>query len=217
MGKWAVFDIDGTLFPPSSMEKSFILFMLKKGTIPLQNIGAYLFTGIMKSLFEGYEEGFKNNKYYLRYLPVIPVSKTAAIFVKRHVWPQISTTGLKRISEYRSKNYKILLMSGSPDFLTFPLAKYIQPDFTIAAELDKRQNRFTGSLSNLHPYGERKSKLLLQFQLTHQITFQHSVVYANHHADFHHMSMFHTAVAVNPSHKLKSLAEQHHWQIEKWI
>ncbi|UCF63832.1 MAG: HAD-IB family phosphatase [bacterium] len=216
MEKWAVFDIDGTLFPPSSMEKRFILFMLKKGAIPLPNIAAYFFTGMLKTLSEGYEEGFKNNKYYLRHLPVITVSKTAANFVKNQVWPQISATGLQRISEYRAKNYKILLMSGSPDFLTFPLAKFIQPDFTIAAELETRHDRFTGNLANLHPYGKRKSQLLLNFQATYKINFKHSVVYANHQADFHHMSMFHTAVAINPSPKLKTLAERHHWKIEKW-
>jgi len=216
MAKWAIFDVDGTLFPPSSMEKCFILFMLKKGALSVENIASYFFTGAMKSIFQGYEEGFKNNKLYLRNLPVRPISKMAANFVKTQIWPQISLTGLKRISECRQKNYKILLMSGSPDFLTFPLSNFIQPDFTIAAELEKRQGRFTGHLENLHPYGERKSQLMQKYQSTLQMDFNQSIAYANHHADFDHLSLFRKAVAVNPSHKLEILAKRQQWTIENW-
>ena len=64
MAQWAVFDVVGTLFPASSMEKSFIGFMLRKGAIPVQNILSYFFWALLKTIFEGHEEGFKNNKYY---------------------------------------------------------------------------------------------------------------------------------------------------------
>ncbi|NOQ97812.1 MAG: HAD-IB family phosphatase [Calditrichae bacterium] len=216
MAQWAVFDVDGTLFPASSMEKSFIGFMIGKGAIPAQNIFTYFFIGLLKSLLEGYEEGFKNNKYYLKYLPVQPVLKTAAKFVRRQIWPQISTTGLQRIAEYRSKNYRILIMSGSPDILTYPLAEMIQPDFTIAADLEIRDQQFTGKLKNPHPYGKRKSQLLVEHQSELQIQFDESVVFANHHADYHHMALFGKAIAVNPTPKLKLLARKHHWQTEVW-
>jgi len=216
MTRWAVFDVDGTLFPSSSMEKSFIRFMLKKGAIPVQNIFTYFSLGLLKTLFEGYEEGFKNNKYYLKFLPVLPIAKTAAIFVRQQIWQKISTTGLERITEYRLNKYHILIMSGSPDFLTHPLAKLIKSDFTIAAELEICDQQFTGKLKNLHPYGERKSQLLIEHQSLLQIQFDESVVFANHDTDYHHMKLFGKAIAVNPSAKLKMLAQKNHWQTEVW-
>jgi len=216
MARWAVFDVDGTLFPLSSMEKIFISFMIKNGAIPVQNIFTYFLIGLHRSLFKGFEEGFKNNKYYLKYLPAPPVSKRAAKFVLQQIWPQISTTGLQRLAEYRLKNYQILIMSGSPDFLTQPLAEIIKPDFSIAAELEIRNNHFTGKLNNLHPYGKRKSQLLFDHQSVLQIQFDKSVVFANHHADYHHMELFGKAIAVNPTSKLKLLARKHNWQTEIW-
>jgi HAD superfamily phosphoserine phosphatase-like hydrolase len=216
MARWAVFDIDGTLFPASSMEKSFIGFMLRKGAIPVQNILSYFLWAILKTVFEGHEEGFKNNKYYLKSLPVPLVARTAKKFVKQCIWPQISATGLQRISQYRSKKYRILIMSGSPDFLTFPLTDIIQPDFTITAELEVWNQKFSGKLKNLHPYGERKSQLLIDHQAELEIDFEQSVVFANHHADFDHMKLFGEAVLINPTAKLKTLCQKYHWQTEFW-
>lgn len=216
MARWAVFDVDGTLFPATSMEKSFISFMMKKGAIPVQNIFTYFSLGLLKTFLEGYEEGFKNNKYYLKYLPVLPITKTAVKFVRRQIWPQISARGLEHIAEYKFKKYHILIMSGSPDFLTHPLAELIQPNFTITAELEIRDQQFTGNLKNLHPYGERKSKLLMEHQSKLQIQFDESVVFANHHADYHHMKLFGKAIAVNPTAKLKILAQKNNWQTEDW-
>jgi HAD superfamily phosphoserine phosphatase-like hydrolase len=216
MAPWAVFDVDGTLFPHSSMEKRFIGYMMKKGALPIKNIFSYFFLGTLKSLFDGYEEGFKNNKQYLRNLPAPPLTKTAAKYVNQQIWPQISVMGLQRIAEYRQKNFRILIMSGSPDFLTYPLVEMIQPDFTIAAELEIRDHQFTGKLKNLHPYGERKSQLLVNHQSELQIQFDESVVFANHHADYYHMKLFGKAIAVNPTAKLNVLAQKYHWQTEVW-
>lgn len=216
MARWAVFDVDGTLFPPSSMEKSFLILMMKKGIIPFINIFYYLTIGAIRSWQTGYEEGYKNNKLYLRDLPVIPVRKAAGAFVKTWVRPRLSPTGLQKMAECRKRGYKILIMSGSPDFLTCALSEYLQPDFTISAETEYQHNRFTGYLKNLHPYGERKTRLLSQNQEVLQIDYSQSIVFANHDADIHHMQLFHTAVAVNPTPGLQDFARRAGWHQEKW-
>ncbi len=216
MTKWAVFDVDGTLFPPSSMEKSFLLYMFRNGILPSQNIFYYFLTGIIKTLQQNYAEGFKNNKNYLKYLPCLPVKRSGKRFVRENIWPRISPAGIERIQFYRSKKYHILIMSGSPDFLTYPLTPFIQPDYVIAADLEIKGNRYTGQLSGLHPYGERKSEILLKLQNKIGIDFSSSVVFANHTSDFYHMSLFGKAVAVNPTEKLKRKAHQQNWPIEIW-
>jgi HAD superfamily phosphoserine phosphatase-like hydrolase len=216
MSRWAVFDIDGTLFPPSSMEKTFLGYMLRKGAIPATNIFYYFLTACIRSVQTDFAEGFKDNKYYLKYLPARPVHSAARQFVHRFVWPRISATGKERIRLCRQQGYKILIMSGSPDFLTYPLADYLQPDLTIAAELEVRQNRFSGELTGLHPYGQRKTAILNNLAEKYSLDFKQSIVFANHHADFDHMLRFQEAVAVNPTIKLKKLAEMQGWKIELW-
>jgi HAD superfamily phosphoserine phosphatase-like hydrolase len=216
MSRWAVFDVDGTLFPPSSMEKTFISHMLKKGAIPAVNIFYYFLTGCIRMILTNYAEGFKNNKYYLKYLPARPIQSAARQFVQQFIWPRISSTGKEQIRLCRQNGYRILIMSGSPDFLTYPLAAYLQPDLTIAADLEIKENQFSGELSGLHPYGERKTFILKELSKKYGIDFQNSMVFANHHSDFHHMELFGKAIAVNPTAKLKKLAEKEGWKIDSW-
>lgn len=216
MSRWAVFDVDGTLFPPSSMEKTFIGHMLRKGAIPAANIFYYFLTGCVRTILTNYAEGFKNNKYYLKYLPVRPIQSAARQFVHQFIWPRISSTGKEQIRLCRQNGYRILIMSGSPDFLTYPLANYLQPDLTIAAELELKEDQFSGELTGLHPYGERKTFILKELSKKYAIDFQNSMVFANHHSDYHHMVLFGKAIAVNPTAKLKKLAEKEGWKIELW-
>jgi HAD superfamily phosphoserine phosphatase-like hydrolase len=214
--RWAVFDVDGTLFPPSSMEKTFILLMLKKGALSPQNIFYYFLEGTYRLFFYGIAEGFKSNKYYLRNLPVNPVRQEALKLIRKSIWPAISPTGKNHIRLYCKNHYKILIMSGSPDFLTYPLCQYLNPDYTIAADLEVRQSYFTGKLKGLHPYGKRKTILLQQLKNSLEIDFEESIVFANHHADYDHMNLFGKAVAVNPTPRLKTIAMKHHWPVENW-
>ena len=43
MTRWAVFDIDGTLFPGGSLERRFLRRMLAEGMLPPQNIARFLY------------------------------------------------------------------------------------------------------------------------------------------------------------------------------
>jgi phosphoserine phosphatase len=190
--------------------------MLKKCALPSQNIFYYFLDGIYRSFFYGIAEGFKSNKYYLRHLPVHPVQQEALRVVRKIIWPAISRTGKDRIGLYRKNHYKILIMSGSPDFLTYPLCHYLDPDYSIGADLDIRQSYFTGKLKSLHPYGNRKTILLQQLENSLEIDFEASIVFANHHADYDHMRLFGKAIAVNPTPRLKTMAMKQHWPIEHW-
>lgn len=216
MARWAVFDVDGTLLPPSSMEKLFILYMLKNGILSLRNIFYYFLTGFLHLFHNSFNIAFKSNKFYLKDMPVQPVRTAGAGFVQQCILPQLSATGLKRLRDYRKQGYRILLMSGSPDFLTLPLAGYLRPDAVITTHPEVKKGRFTGHLRNLHPYGDRKTRLLLRYREARKIDFQRSIVFANHHSDAHHLRLFGEAVAVNPTPKLKRLAENHNWKIEIW-
>ncbi len=213
---WAVFDVDGTLFPPSSMEKMFILHMLKHCAIPVFNIFSYFLTGGIKTITDGYEEGFKNNKFYLKGLPAEPVIAEGRHFIYSTLLPMLSERGRVQVNRFRNRGFKIMIMSGSPEFLTLPLSTLFEPDHVVAAVTEKKHFHFTGRLEGLHPYGIRKKKILLGLQDKLQIDFPASIVFANHRADIVHMKLFGTAVAVNPDSGLLQAARNQNWTIEKW-
>lgn len=211
-----MFDVDGTLFPPTSMEKLFIFYLLKKGQIPLANVGAYFFAALVQVARKNWEDGFKNNKLYLRNLSQDRIERLAGALLQRQIIPGLAKTGLRQMEQLRAADYRILLMSGSPDFLTLPLARYLKVDYCITTRMAVANGRFTGQTASLHPYGARKSRLLWEHQEELALDFAHSIVFANHHADADHMALFAQAVAVNPTAKLQQIARSRNWAIEWW-
>lgn len=216
MARWAVFDVDGTLLPGTSMEKMFILHMQKLGVLPVRNIFLFLLYGSLKRLHNDLAHSFKNNKYYLTALPVTAVWLAGRKFVHREVWPQISPVGIDRLNRYRKEGYRILILSGSPDFLTDTLARRLQADGVITTRLENKRGYFTGRMSGDHPYGENKTRLLKMHREEWNISFSESVVFANHHSDADHMRLFGTAVAVNPTSRLQKIAGEEGWTVEWW-
>jgi HAD superfamily phosphoserine phosphatase-like hydrolase len=216
MAKWAVFDVDGTLFPSSSLEKEFISFMLRNGILPLENIFYYLLSGLLRAINQNFIDSFKSNKNYLKFISVKTIHQAGRKFIKRHIHSQISLIGLEKICFYRNHGYKVLIMSGSPDFLLNPLAGTFKQDYLICSEPEVKLNFYTGELHGLHPYGKRKTLLLKKLQKKLDIDFQKSAVFANHSSDIDHMLMFGKAVAINPAKKLLYFAKNRNWDIQNW-
>ena len=176
----------------------------------------YFLYGIYKLFQQNYPDAFKSNKYYLHNLPVDKIRNKAAQYTHKVIWPNISDKGKETIKKYRKKKYKILVMSGSPDFLTVRLCDFIQADFIISSELEIKNRRFTGKLNNLHPYGARKTQILKELKGELDIDFESSIVFANHDSDIDHMKLFKEKVAVNPTKKLKKYAQKNKWRMEQW-
>ncbi len=216
MARWAVFDVDGTLLPKSSMEQGFLIHLLKRGIIPHKNILSYFSYGVFSALKGNWEDGFKNNKRYLKGLSVEEIETFAKYFYQKTISPALSDTGLNTIEQYRPKGYKILIMSGSPNFLTEHLVAEIKPDHFVWTTMKIKDGKYTGKIIGLHPYGIRKKQILQELQPTLDIEFNNSIVFANHHADLHHMEMFGKAVAVNPTPALKGSATKRGWETEIW-
>ena len=159
---------------------------------------------------------FKGNRLYLKDLPVDRINKTSLLFFEINIVPALSADGKETIDRYRSQGYKILVMSGSPEFLTLSLQNIYHPETIISTNLETREGRYTGQISGMHLYGKRKTRILKNLQTELEIDFEKSIVFANHHADADHMDLFGEAVAVNPTQKLKSIAEEKSWRIEFW-
>ncbi len=216
MARWAVFDVDGTLLPATSMEKYFLLHIVKNGFLPFQNIFYYFLTALIGALQGNWVESFKNNKIYLRGISARSLQNYSYSFFRRSIVPALSSAGLQRLESYRQEGYKIMVMSGSPDFLTRHMQNLFCTDYLISTVLEIRDDHYTGKVLGPHPYGARKRQILLELQNELRIDLDKSVVFANHHSDEHHMELFGQAVAVNPTVRMKEIARQRGWAIERW-
>jgi putative phosphoserine phosphatase/1-acylglycerol-3-phosphate O-acyltransferase len=216
MSRWAVFDVDGTLLPGTSMEKMFIQYLRKEGKLPLKNVLCYFFNIVRLWIGHGWGDALKNNKYYLTGFDANETQKSSREFLQEQIIPRLSAEGLRLLEKLRSDGYKILVMSGSPEFLTLPLSKKLNADEVVTTKLELKDGRFTGRVEGLHPYGERKKIILEDLGSSLPLNFKNSIVFANHHSDVDHMLLFGTPVAVNPTPGLRKIAQERGWKIEQW-
>ena len=216
MARWAVFDVDGTLLPKTSMEKWFMITMIKRGFFPFANILIYFLSAFALVVKGNWEDAFKWNKQYLKDLPAHLVNDVGHKFFHRYIKPSLSIDGIKAINKYRSKGFKILIMTGSPDFLAKHLQNIYFPEYLIHTKLETRCGRYTGKILGLHPFGIRKTQILEKLQTELEIDFGESIVFANHHTDADHMKLFGEVVAVNPSLILSKISANMGWKVEMW-
>jgi phosphoserine phosphatase len=216
MAKWAVFDVDGTLIPGISMEREFLRYLLAGRLLPAANLVRFVAKGVTGVLAHGWDEAAKVNKSYLRGLCVSHIDEHAEACFRKRIAPAISKDGLVEAETLRGKGYGILVISGAPAFLMRRLEPIVHPDHMICTELEVTGDRYSGAVVGRHPFGIRKRAILEDVRQDLDIDFSQSVVFANHHSDFHHMSLFGKAVAVNPTGKLRKLAAASGWEIAAW-
>jgi phosphoserine phosphatase len=89
-----------------------------------------------------------------------------------------------------------------------------QIDHVICSVLQEREQRLTGRIAGLHPYGEAKSDLVVRLAEEHCIDLSQSYCYADHHTDEGMLRRFGHPVCVNPTARLRASAHQAGWRVE---
>ena len=206
----AIFDLDGTLIRLSS-EQVFLTYLLNHGEIPLPNLLAWTSNFLrVKSLPVA-----KSNKIYLRGLEENHIHEIARrCFVERlraSIAPHIS----ELIHAHRAEGRTVILMSGSLSFLVESFHEHFQTDMMVAHELEVVDGKFTGQRIGLHPFAENKAKLAQHIATEHEFDLSGSYAYGNHHTDAYKLELFGHPVAVNPDRKLRQIATEKGWGIEK--
>ncbi len=216
MKTWAVFDVDGTLLPGTSMEAIFIRECLRRKVIPLRNWACAGWEIARKIPRGNWRQAARKNKIYLKNLPVTTIVEIAEAVFADAISPKFSETGQQKMCELKQRGYGILLMTGSPCFLAKNLSKIFDYDELICTKLEISEARFTGKISGQHAFGEIKRDILLQKKSTLGIDFFASQAFANHVSDAAHLALFGRAVAVNPDNGLREIARARGWQVENW-
>lgn len=206
----AIFDLDGTIIRLSS-EQVFLTYLLNHGEIPISNLLAWTSNFLkVKSLPVA-----KSNKIYLRGLEQNHIHEIARLcFVERlraSIAPHIS----ELIHAHRAEGRTVILMSGSLSFLVQPFHEHFQTDMRVSHELEVVDGRFTGQRIGFHPFAENKARLAQQLATAHGFDLSASYAYGNHHTDAYKLELFGHPVAVNPDRKLRQIAMEKGWDIEK--
>ena len=209
--KLAIFDIDGTITHRSS-ERAFIKYLIRCRAISYTRLMVTALRFIVKHPTQ-IRNGFKQNKMYLRGARAEALRLLAEDCFEKKIKPDIKLKLASEIRDKRNEGYSILLLSGSIRFLVEPMARLLQADHIVCSETEIVEGAFTGELTSLHPYGQNKKILAIQFCRDHGFEMSTATAYANEFNDRFLLNEVAIPIAVHPDSKLRTLATKKKWTI----
>lgn len=229
----AFFDIDRTLVVGTSLERCFLRLAWRKKVLGPAALGNNLLFGLQALGVLPAEKPFpipaglpsltrlryaflSGNKAYLRGLSLECCRVLAEEAFRREVLPRLSPRGVETLRRHRAEGRRIILFSGTLDFLGEPLRAYLSADRLLAARPEVRDGVLTGRLIEPHPYGEAKRALLLALAAEEGLDLERSYAYADHHTDIPFLACVGHPVAVNPDCRLAREACRRNWTTEIW-
>lgn len=130
--------------------------------------------------------------------------------------PRLFAEAVARIAEHRERGERVVLITGSLDFIIEPLAEFLQADEMIAAHMSELNGRLTGKLTG-PPIGDGEKARILKIYAEQQgIDLAQSYGYADSRSDLPMLEAVGHAAVINPSDKLRVLAEQRGWEVLRW-
>lgn len=120
------------------------------------------------------------------------------------------------IDEHRRAGQRIVLVTGSLDFIIAPLAEELAADAVIASSLVEVDGRFTGELDG-SPIGQKeKARRVLEFARLHAIDLAQSHAYGDAIADLPMLETVKFPHVVNPDKALGEVARTRAWPVHHW-
>jgi len=208
------FDIDGTLvkgqtqqilvrylYKKRKVKFCFFLKILSWFLLYKLNLVKDVFT-IREKTFEGFM-GWKVSEF----------NTLVKECFEKEIKPRIFPQALKLIQQHIRENYEVILISASLSNLIEVLRQYFGTTFAISTKLAIQEDRFTGKVSGLIPYGENKAKMAKELIQKYGMNLDGSYAYTDHTSDLPLLQLVDNPVAVNPDRKLKKIARKNHWRM----
>jgi HAD superfamily hydrolase (TIGR01490 family) len=206
----AIFDVDRTLVVPTSMEKVFVPYLIRRRYLRAPDLARYVLY-LAKGL--GSHNGAAHNKAHLQGKDPGELERLAAECFRDEIVPRISDEGRRQVASHRERGHLVVLLSGTLEPLADQLKQELGADLALAARLEVKGGALSGELSGQRPYGAEKARLVRELCRTHGIDLAHSYAYGDHHSDYELLAMVGHPHAVNPDHLLRLKARERGWPI----
>ena len=208
----AVFDVDRTLIPATSMESLFVRYLIGRGELSLADLWRYI-NYYIKNLSDVGSGLNKRNKAIWEDKDLARVQDLARLCFKEKILRRLSVTGREYIERHRSEGHLIVLVSGSLDFLVAMLMEEVRADHMVATQLARQGERLAGRIEGRHPWGDNKARVVEDLAQDLGIDLDLSYAYGDHHQDVPILERVGHPVAVNPTVLLRREAQRRGWPI----
>jgi HAD superfamily hydrolase (TIGR01490 family) len=212
----AYFDVDGTLTKTNLFDT--LWFYLWNQQNPFAGLGRVAQTvasipGYLAAdqvdrstfnemLFRGYE-GFSEDR-------LLDLSDEVFDNVLR---PALYKDAVSLVKRTKLSGMRVVLLSGSPDFLLGRLGKMLDADDIIGNRLQFKDGRATGRLMPPIVAGPEKAKIIKDHAKQHGFDLDDCAAYSDSMSDVPMLSVVGRPAAVNPDFRLRAMAKTHRWPI----
>jgi fatty acyl-CoA reductase len=220
----AVFDIDGTLLPASSLEWRLLAHLISHRELRFGAVFQWLRNMVMQCLWKrqvNLEDAkcaplFDENKSYLRGVRIAAVEEwKERRFSALEFYPE----ALAMVDWHRRRGHRIVFISGT----LAPLAREVGAMlsergeiFVRATEIECEDNRWTGRVCGEAVCGAAKERALLRLAEEHHFDLSRSYAYADSMKDRWLLGAVGHSTVVNPSAILARNARRYGWRIVNW-
>ena len=210
--KIVFFDLDGTILEGISSENAFFCHLLFNGYIGLRQ---FLITSycMIKWLPKFKLHAFIKNKSYLYGLSTEETAQLAKKFVQDKLLKKIRPKLRERIEEHRAAGDRLILLTGSLEFLASEFASELNIPEVCATHCVHHFGQFTHLLPTQHPYAAEKLKLAKEICEKYHVDIKDCAAYGNSINDKFILEAVGKAVAVTPHKSLRKIAAKEGWEI----
>ena len=213
------FDVDGTLIK-STIVHYFIYFMRRRMSPVWYKFWYAAF--LLKCPFYIVLDKFNRTKFNIvfykgyRGLSCDEIKSWAPDCYQEMIKPRMFTQILECVESHRASNRRIVLVTGSIDFIMKPLADALRVNDVIAPALVEANGRFTGEL-NCPPVSEKeKANRIRIYAQEHDIDLSLSYAYGDSVADLPMLECVGNPHVVNPDKALTTIATARDWPALHW-
>jgi len=211
----ALFDVDNTLLPGEASEIRFFRFLWRRGLVgwsELTRSAAWL-VGHMPPFSL---HSLRERKVYLAGKRSADIESYAREFCQAEMIGKVSSQGRAKLDEHRQAGHQLILVTGAPDFLIEPLAKFLGVATVFAAKPEQQDSVYTGALIPPLPYGRGKRELILAHAREMGLDLTASYAYGDSPGDHDLLEMVGHPLVVNPIRGMARTAQRLGWPIARW-
>jgi alcohol-forming fatty acyl-CoA reductase len=211
----AIFDVDGTLVRSNSLD--YYLFFVRHLYSPARRVPkwvAVLLRAPYWFCLDCMDRGRFNRSFYRQYkgFQVMAVQALTEACFRNVLLPHLVPETLRKAKEHRDRGDRILLVSGSLDFILAPLGTYLGAEAVLCPGLLHQNGLYTGEIAGRNVVGQVKAEVVAEYARDHGMDLTRSYAYADSLSDVPLLTRVRHAVVVNPGPRLRTTAERLGWE-----
>ena len=209
--KFIIFDLDDTLLS-GDCEREWITFLTSKG---LMNDSS----AKLDQFDLDYRKGILDFEEYSTFVqkPIMGLTREeldnlVEEFIQKNINHLTDNLTRDLLNEASSAD-KVLIASGSHDFLVRGFADFFKIDSSIGTPVELKNNIFTGQLSGEPTFSDGKVRAVEKWCNSNDIDVKDSIFYSDSINDLPMFEVCGVPVAVNPDEKLKKIAKERAFKV----